>query len=147
MHFYFNNNDLAQYQLKRFAEQYYSPTMINGGNAVRSGVETIAHCQMEIWGLANRRARAVLAFPSELASCTTPNSFVSAYANFWKTAFAEYADTTHRVSKSLAPQVEVADGPESGEHSSAVSTLARSDERRRLNGVGTTHVDEYRHAS
>lgn len=110
MNFYINNNAFAPDALKRIAEQYYSPTAPEATDVAQTGARAMARCQLEMWALTTRRTRAALAFPAQLAACRTPDDFMSAYIDFWRTAFTESADTTRRVSDLLAPRA-VADNP------------------------------------
>ncbi len=103
MNFQFGNNGLSFGQLSEMMQQYYAPAG-EDANAAQTAWKNIARCQLEIWALANRRARATLALPSTLAASPSPMGLMAAYADYWQTAFAECADTTHRVSELLTEQ-------------------------------------------
>lgn len=104
MNFYIDNNGFAYEQLNELAERYYSPPVRESAEAMQEGFKTIARCQLEMWALANRRARATLALPSKLAACRTPAAMMEAYFDFWRSGFMECADATHRVNEMLAPK-------------------------------------------
>ena len=101
MNFQFSDNGLAYGQLNEIMERYYAPAG-DDATAVQAAWKNMARCQLEIWALANRRARAALVFPTQAAACPTPMAAMAAYAEFWQTAFAECADATHRMTELLA---------------------------------------------
>lgn len=59
--------------------------------------KTIARAQLEVFGLASRRAQAYLEIPSRLSQCRTPQDLINEQSRFWHTAFQEYADVSRRV--------------------------------------------------
>ncbi|MDX2289209.1 MAG: hypothetical protein NW217_10365 [Hyphomicrobiaceae bacterium] len=64
--------------------------------------KTIAQCQLEMWGLASRRARAMLALPADLVQCRTPEAIGRVQAQYWATAFEHYADASGRMAEVMS---------------------------------------------
>lgn len=143
MNFYLDNKDLAQKGLKQFAEEVFSSDA--GAHAPQAGIKAAARCQLEMWALASRRARAAMALPSQLAACKTPNEMLGAYVNFWQAALTESADTTKRISETLVPRVPVQEETEADRP--AVPKVIRSKKRPTFNGSQTRYEEEYRQAS
>ncbi|KUO66561.1 MAG: hypothetical protein APF80_01305 [Alphaproteobacteria bacterium BRH_c36] len=147
MNFFIINNALAPDSLKRIAEQYYSPAASDAKDTAQTGPKAMARCQLELWALTTRRTRAALAFPAQLAACRTPDSFMNAYIDFWRTAFTECADTTRRVGELLAPRA-VADNPViESQVPTGPKMVSSRPSKRSLNGVRSTQTDELRRAS
>lgn len=148
MFFLFNNSNMSEASFKRVAEQYCDPTVKPSDDAVQSAAKAITRSQLEVWALANRRARAALAFPSRLAECRRPEDFANAYLNFWKTAFTEYADTTHRVAGLMSPTAGAVTTPVAEQKGHVVSRLEKSvAASRKLNGAHSGRAEELRQAS
>lgn len=98
MNFQFNSNGLSFGQLTEMMEQYYAPVS-DDANAAQAAWKNFARCQLELWALANRRARATLALPTTLAASPSPMGLMAVYADYWRAAFDECADTTHRMAE------------------------------------------------
>lgn len=97
MNFFFGNNGLGKNQMERLAEHYYTAPATDITDPVTTYWKAVCRSQLEIWALANRRARKALTLPSQLAVNTSPAGLFGVYADFWATAFTEYADTTQRI--------------------------------------------------
>lgn len=110
MNFPYQINSFSGGPVKDALERLYSPVTPET-TAAQAGVKSIARCQLELWGYANRRARAALAFPGELAQCRTPQSIMAAYASYWAEAFNDGADAAHRISQTLAAPAAQAAAP------------------------------------
>lgn len=69
----------------------------------------MARMQLEMIGLASRRAQAYLEIPSRLAVVRTPQELFSEQMRFWQTAFQQYSDSSRRVMTAMSalatPQV------------------------------------------
>lgn len=79
-------------------------------------------CNLEVFGLMTRRARAWLELPSRLGQCGTPQDLFDAQLQFWRTAVQDYADGAERVT--LALRALAAPGPD-GVWGGNASTPAR----------------------
>lgn len=147
MNYFSNFNSLSSSPMGRMMERVYDPSHNEVSGSMQDGLKSIARCQLEAWGLANRRARASLGLLGQMASCRAPQDVVSVYADYWRTAFLDYADTTNRMSTYLggkAPATETA--ATDAEERKAVPTIltgATAVDRRSLNGVG--HREEAAH--
>ncbi len=132
MNFQFGNNGLSFGQLNEMMERYYAPAG-DETSAAQAAWKNVARCQLELWALANRRARATLALPTTLAASPSPMGLMAVYADFWQTAFKECADTTHRMTELLTE-------PKSQESSEAETTPPKMAQpkviRTELNGRG-----------
>ncbi len=62
----------------------------------------LARVQLEMIGLASRRAQAYLEFPSRLAQARTPQDLFGEQMRFWQTAFQQYSDSSRRVVTAMA---------------------------------------------
>ena len=147
MNFYFNNNELTPDGLKKIAEQYYSPATTDNGDALQASGKTMARCQLELWALTTRRTRAAMAFPAQLAACRTPDAFMGAYVDFWRTAFTECADTTHRVSELFAPRGKTDTQAAERQTPAAPKVVSSNPAKKKVNGVRSARADELRRAS
>ncbi len=56
-----------------------------------------ARCQLELFGLANRRTQAYLQIPSRLAQCRSPHDVLNEQMAFWRTAAEQYGDTYRKI--------------------------------------------------
>jgi len=147
MNFFFNNNDLGSDRMNRLADLYSTAPQASGSDPAATFAKAMARSQLEIWALANRRARAALAFPSQLAASRTPDAFVGAYVDFWKTAFTECADTTHRIGGLFSAPVEQNAVPAIQKERPAKAKKPKSEKAVRLNGAHNPNGGEYRQAS
>ncbi|NJR42357.1 MAG: phasin family protein, partial [Akkermansiaceae bacterium] len=72
-----------------------------GLDAAAQGFEPVmkgmARMQLEMIGLASRRAQAYLEVSSRLAVVRTPQDLFSEQMRFWQTAFQQYSDSSRRV--------------------------------------------------
>ena len=57
----------------------------------------MAQANMELWGLAWRRARAYGELPMRFGQCLNPRDLVELQTSFWHTAFEQYSHTTARM--------------------------------------------------
>jgi hypothetical protein len=60
-------------------------------------VNGLSRCNLEIAGLAARRARAWFDIPSTLGRCKTPQDLLGEQTKFWQTAFVQYTETWQRL--------------------------------------------------
>ena len=108
MNFPFKNNSFQSYPARGYLEGLYNARAI-GPTPLDAGLKSFARAQLELWALANRRARANLALPAQLAACRTPQDAVAAYADFWQSAFVDCAESTRRITQAASNQSDSAD--------------------------------------
>ena len=65
--------------------------------------KNFARGQLEIMGLMNRRAQAVLEIPSRLGQCRTPQDLVNEQLRYWRTAYEQYSETAGRMMELMLP--------------------------------------------
>ena len=65
--------------------------------------KNFARGQLELMGLMNRRAQAVLEIPSRLGQCRTPQDIVDEQLRYWRTAYEQYSETAGRLMELIAP--------------------------------------------
>ncbi|MFA5948986.1 MAG: phasin family protein [Hyphomicrobium sp.] len=58
-----------------------------------------ARCQLEMLGLANRRAQAYLEYPSRLARCRTPQDVLEQQIGFWQNTIEQYLESVAHVTE------------------------------------------------
>lgn len=73
-----------------------------GAQKLSAPFKAVARCQLEMLGLANRRAQAYLHFPARLAQCHSPRDFSNEQMAFWRTAAEQYGDAYRRVYETWA---------------------------------------------
>lgn len=56
-----------------------------------------ARAQLEVMGLANRRVQAYMRAPTTLAQCRSPQDFMNAQMQFWRTAFEQYSESGRKI--------------------------------------------------
>lgn len=66
-------------------------------SAMSAPLKAAARCQLEVLGLVNRRAQAYMQMPTRLAQCRTPQDLVNEQLAFWRTAGAQYSETSRKV--------------------------------------------------
>lgn len=71
------------------------------GQAYDPYLKGIARAQLELTGLASRRAQAYLEIPGRLSQCRTPNDLFDEQMRFWRTAFEEYAHSVGRMTEAM----------------------------------------------
>jgi hypothetical protein len=60
-----------------------------------------ARCNLELFGLMTRRARAWLEIPTRLGQCRTPQDLAGEQLRFWRTAVEDYTDVSRRLTVAL----------------------------------------------
>ena len=65
-------------------------------------LKVAARCQLEMMGLANRRAQAYLQVPTHLAQCRTPQDFFNEQMAFWHTTMEQYGESSRKVADAWA---------------------------------------------
>lgn len=60
-------------------------------------LKATARCQLEMLGLANRRAQAYMQVPTRLAQCRTPQDLINEQMAFWRTASDQYRECAVKV--------------------------------------------------
>ena len=60
-------------------------------------LKAAARCQLEILGLANRRAQALMQVPNRLAQCRTPQDLFNEQMAFWRVAGEQYRDSSLKI--------------------------------------------------
>jgi hypothetical protein len=72
-----------------------------GGGAVpqrfTAPLKAAARCQLELFGLANRRTQAYMQIPTRLAQCRSPRDLLDEQMAFWRTAAEQYGETYRKV--------------------------------------------------
>jgi hypothetical protein len=63
----------------------------------------MARWQLEVFGLANRRARAYAELPARLTQCRTPQDLANESAAFWQSAVDQYRDSAARLTDAIVP--------------------------------------------
>jgi len=148
MNFYYYNNSLAHDQLKQIAELYHTKSSSEGDDPAQSGAKAMARGQLEIWALTTRRTRAALGLPSQLATCKTPQDFMSTYFNFWLSTFTDSADTTKRISELIGPRsVEAAEALSETAAPEAVKVIRSSRDKDSSNSARSSYQGDLRQAS
>ena len=64
-------------------------------------VNGLSRYNLEIAGLAARRARAWFEIPTTLGRCKTPQDLLGEQTRFWQTAMVQYTESWHRLSAVL----------------------------------------------
>jgi hypothetical protein len=59
--------------------------------------KNLARVQLELMGLATRRAQAYMQVPTQLARCRTPRDVADEQMAFWRTAMEHYVGSSHRL--------------------------------------------------
>ena len=62
-----------------------------------AATKNAARAQLELMGLATRRAQAYMQVPTQLARCRTPQDFANEQMAFWRTAMEQYIGSSHRL--------------------------------------------------
>ena len=65
--------------------------------------KSFARGQLELMGLMNRRAQALLEIPSRLGQCRTPQDLVNEHLRYWRTAYEQYSETAGRMMELMSP--------------------------------------------
>jgi hypothetical protein len=60
-------------------------------------LKATARCQLELLGLANRRAQAYMQVPTKLAQCRSPQDLINEQMAFWRTATEQYRESAMRI--------------------------------------------------
>lgn len=60
-------------------------------------LKAAARCQLEVFGLANRRSQAYLQIPARLAQCRSPHDVLNEQMAFWRTAAEQYGETSRKI--------------------------------------------------
>ena len=68
-------------------------------------LKSMARCNLEMMGLASRRAQVWMGVPSRAAQCRGPEDVLKAQTEFWRTAFEDYAEATQRITAAIADSV------------------------------------------
>jgi hypothetical protein len=97
-----SNQPFGGFNPNFFAESMHSyfnglDTIAQGVGPMMGPIKAMARFQLEMMGLASRRAQAVMEVPSRLARCRTPQDIMSEQSRFWQTAFHQYAESSRRV--------------------------------------------------
>lgn len=61
--------------------------------------------QLEVFGLASRRARAYAEFPAKLTGCRTPQDIANESLAFWQAAVEQYRDSATRMTDAITPML------------------------------------------
>ena len=56
-------------------------------------LKAAARCQLEVFGLLNRRTQAYMQAPTRLAQCRTPQDVINEQMAFWRTAGEQYRES------------------------------------------------------
>jgi hypothetical protein len=147
MNYYLDNNDLSYERMQQLASRYYSFPVGESAGPAQDGLKVMARCQLEIWALANRRARAALALPAQLATCKSPYALLAAYGDFWRGGFAECADTTKRISELVSPRSVKPESTEDKKEEPKRAAKTKRNSRSSLNGARGDRVEELRTAT
>jgi hypothetical protein len=82
-----------------------SQAYCNGLDLLAKGSEPalkgIGRWNLEVMGLATRRARAWLELPSRVSQCKTPQDVVREQLQFWQGAVRDYSDGARRLTQAL----------------------------------------------
>jgi hypothetical protein len=70
-----------------------------------AATKNVARAQLEIMGLAVRRAQAYMQVPTQLARCRTPRDVADEQMAFWRTAMEHYIGSSHRVMEAWSGMV------------------------------------------
>ena len=62
-----------------------------------AATKNAARAQLEVMGLAVRRAQAYMQVPTQLARCRTPRDVADEQMAFWRTAMEHYIGSSHRM--------------------------------------------------
>lgn len=62
-------------------------------------LKAAARCQLEMFGLVNRRTQAYMRVPTRLAQCRTPQDVINEQMAFWRTASEQYAESSRRIAE------------------------------------------------
>jgi hypothetical protein len=66
---------------------------------VTAPFKAVGRCQLEVLGLANRRAQAYMQVPTRYAQCRTPQELINEQMAFWRTASEQYADSSRKITE------------------------------------------------
>lgn len=72
------------------------------GQAYDPFLKGAARTQLEVLSFFNRRAQAYMHIPARVAQCRTPQDLMNAQVQFWRSAYADYAESFGRVTTALA---------------------------------------------
>lgn len=67
--------------------------------------KSFARGQLELMGLMNRRAQALLEIPNRLSQCRTPQDLVNEQQRYWHTAYEQYSETAGQMMGLMGPLV------------------------------------------
>lgn len=62
-------------------------------------LKAIGRCQLEVLGLANRRAQAYMQVSTRLAQCRTPQDLMNEQMAFWRTASEQYTNSGRKIAE------------------------------------------------
>lgn len=82
--------------------QFYFGGLEALGQAYDPLFKGLARTQLEMLGFANRRAQAYMQLPQKAAQCRTPQDLMGMQAQFWRSAYEDYAESFGRVTRALA---------------------------------------------
>ena len=77
-----------------------APTPVRPEAAIEqasAATKNVARAQLEVMGLAVRRAQAYMQVPTQLARCRTPRDVADEQMAFWRTAMEQYIGSSHRL--------------------------------------------------
>lgn len=78
--------------------------------------KNFARGQLELMGLMNRRAQALMEFPSRLGQCRNPQDLVEEQMRYWRTAYEQYSETVERMAELMVPVGAPSDETSKDEH-------------------------------
>jgi hypothetical protein len=70
-----------------------------------AATKNVARVQLEVMGLAVRRAQAYMQVPTQLARCRTPRDLADEQMAFWRTAMEHYIGSSHRLMEAWSGMV------------------------------------------
>jgi hypothetical protein len=88
-------------------------------------LKVAGRCQLEVLGLANRRAQAYMQLPTRLAQCRTPQDLLNEQLAFWRTASEQYTDSTRKITEAWTQAFPWAGAPWAGGASQALRATER----------------------
>jgi hypothetical protein len=65
-------------------------------------LKAAARCQVEVFGLVNRRTQAYMQVPTRLAQCRTPQDMLNEQMAFWRTAAEQYRESSVKIGEAWA---------------------------------------------
>jgi len=102
---YFTALDTFGQGSKAFGGTLGSPAAFDSEAAtalLAAPLKVAARCQLEMLGLASRRAQAYLQVPTRLAQCRTPQDVVNEQMAFWRTAAEQYGTSGRKIGEAWA---------------------------------------------